>query len=232
MILKNGYVAIKPFTNTEKIGSIFIKPIKESSDYMNIMGEVVACSDDLPYKGREAQDIKNLHPIGDNRPAHLQEKLALLNNQSLSHETQKEIKKGDIVIFDWKQRKFNEDSHGELLIMKYDQLYMLVSKDGYKMLNGWLLVVPNKEKPTSNILDTSFATETQSETIAEVKHEGSIVTHYLRTPYCIDLEKKLVGKKVLVRKQRMNKLEKNYLGLLDNPDYHLIQRKDILGYEL
>jgi hypothetical protein len=66
---------------------------------------------------------------------------------------------------------------------------------------------------------------------AYVRHEGSLVTHYRETPYAVDMNIPLKGKKIFVRKKRMKKVEKEYIGLLDNPNYHFIQRRDILGYE-
>jgi hypothetical protein len=231
MILKNGYVAVKPFKETEKVGSLYIAPVTESKDYMNIVGEVMGVSEALPYFGREAQEIRDRYPTADYRPREAQADLCDLNNRSLNYETKVEIKKGDIVVFDWKQKAFNTDSHDGLILMKYDALYMALNNGNYKMLNGWLLVEPIRYKQTSEVLDTSFSDGELSNIEAYVRHEGSITTHYRETPYVQDMNISLRGKKVLVRKKRMKKVEKEYIGLLDNPNYCFIQRRDILGYE-
>jgi hypothetical protein len=231
MILKNGYVAVRPFKETEKVGSIYIAPIKESKDYMSIVGEIVGVSDTLPYYGRHAVKIREDYPSADYRPKEAQADLCDYNNRSLNFETNVEVKKGDIVLFDWKQRAFNIDSHEGVILMKYDTLYMSITDNNYKMLNGWLLVEPVKYKQESEVLDLSFSDGEYSTIEAHVRHEGSIVTHYRETPYVEDAAMLLRHKKVLVRKKRMKKVEKEYIGILDNPNYHFIQRRDILGYE-
>lgn len=232
MILKNGYIAVKPFKDSDKIGSIFIAPIKESKDYISIAGEVAGVSKDLPYFGRQAQEIRDRYPTADYRPKEAQADLCDLNNRSLNYETNIEINEGDIVVFDWKQKAFNVDSHEGLILMKYDALYMAIINGEYRMLNGWLLVEPVRYKQISEHIYTDFSDGELSKIEAYVKHEGSIVTHYRETPYAEDMNITLKGKKILVRKKRMKKVEKEYLGLLDNPDYCFIQRRDILGYEL
>lgn len=230
MILKNGYVAVKPFKETEKLGSIYITPTAESKDYMNIVGEVVGASKEIPYYGRKAEEIRERYPDAYQRPRDAQELLCDYNNRSLNFESKVEVNKGDVVIFDWKQKAFNVDSHDGLILMKYDALYMAITNGEYRMLNGHLLVEPIKYKNESDIIDTSFSDGEFSMIEAIVKHEGSIVGHYRETPYAVDMPISLVGRKVLVRKKRMKKLEKQFLGILDNPNYHLIQRRDILGY--
>jgi hypothetical protein len=232
MILKNGYVAVRPFKDTETVNGIYIAPIAESKDYMSIVGEVMGRSEQLPYYGREAQEIRERYPTADYRPREAQADLCDLNNRSLNYETQVEINKGDIVVFDWKQKAFNVDSHEDQILMKYDALYMAITNGEYRMLNGWLLVEPVKYKQQSDVLDLSFHDGEFSTIEAYVRHEGSLVTHYRETPYAVDMNIPLKGKKIFVRKKRMKKVEKEYIGLLDNPNYHFIQRRDILGYEL
>lgn len=226
----NGYVAVKPFKETEKIGSIYITPTAESKDYMNIVGEVVGASKKINYYGRDAENLRLKYPNPYDRPKEAQSDLADMKNRSFKYDTKVEVNKGDVVIFDWKQKAFNIDSHEGLILMKYDALYMAITNGEYRMLNGYLLVEPIKYKNESDIIDTSFSDGEFSMIEAILKHEGSIVGHYLETPYAQDSNMSLKERKVLVRKKRMKKLEKEYLGILDNPNYHLIQRRDILGY--
>lgn len=225
MRLMNGWVCIKPFKDEEKIGNIYLPIDEATKDYLNICGEVVDVPRELPYFGRECEELRSQYPDGYTRPAYAQEKLSALNNRSMNFETPIEVSKGDVVLFDWKQRAFSENANtdDEHLYMRYDALIM--TKD-YKMLNGWLLVEPCKED-----LGELAVFEKYSEVECIVKHEGSIVSHYRETPYCVDMDMELKGKKVLVRKSRMRKIEKFYMGILDNPNYHLIQRKDILAYD-
>lgn len=230
MITKNGMIAVVPHDNAEKIGSIYIDPVKENSDYMNIIGTVVALPDTNRYYGRKAVEIRDRYPEPYDRPKHAQEDLAFCNNYGQNFESEIDVKVGDTVVFDWKQRQFSKDNYEGIFFMKYDALIAKLKGEEFEMLNGWLLVEPIKEKPKSEILDVSFAEEKMTMK-AIVRHEGKIVTHYRTTPYKIDMDIPLKNKQILVRNKRMIKLEKFYVGYFKNPDYHLIQRKDILAYE-
>ena len=93
MRLLNGYVAVKPFKDTDKIGSIFIWHTKEDNDYINISGMVMGVSESLPYLGREAEELRNQYPDGYSRPKDAQEELARLNTDSLNFDTDIEVKR-------------------------------------------------------------------------------------------------------------------------------------------
>jgi hypothetical protein len=227
--MMNGYVKIKPFKDKEMIGRIYLPKGLTTHDYLNITGEVVEVSEKMPYFGREAEAIRQQYPDGYTRPESAQKELTDFNSRSLNYDIPKEIKKGDVVVFDWKLKAFSDEWKGqEYIYMRYDSLIMVIEKDGYRMLNGYMLVVPERLKVETTLIVTK---EEYSDMLATVYHEGTIVNHYREVPYAKDLKVSLKGKNVFVRKKRMRKLEKFYMGMLDRNDYHLIQRKDLLGYE-
>ncbi len=230
MQLKNGYVKIKPFDNPEKIGNIYLPQGFITNDYLSIAGEVVDVPRELPYFGREAETLRAQEPDGYTRSAQTQEKLSTLNNRSMNFDTDIEVKKGDVVVYDWKVRAFIENTNvdGDFMLLRYDSLIAVITENGYKMLNGYMFVEPCIEKINSALAIDGF--EKKSEQLAIVAHEGSLVKHYREIPYAVDLPMSLKGRKVLVRKSRMKKLEKVYMGLFDK-EYMIIQRKDILAYE-
>lgn len=120
------------------------------SQHYSVRGRVYAVPDKLYFPRKE---IKKLRANFGNNDADMKTLGEVVRN-CLEWDVDMEVNVGDEVIFDYlahigcyEDGRWVETELGDMLLMKYDELHMVIRPDGEKeMLNGWMLI-KRKEKP-------------------------------------------------------------------------------------
>lgn len=183
----------------------------------------------------------------------LHRQVAELTRASVNFDTQIEICKGDKVNFSYTaHKKATEQSLiidtdlGEMLLIKYDMLYMVVDEkyNPKKMLNGYILVEPEQietiKEGAQEFVDLGSGLvkpapkykgkKTKKSQNGIVRLSGGINSGYLlekeKTDYCGELP---AGSKIVYDPRRCQKLEFETHQIMSDKVLHLLQRKDIYG---
>jgi hypothetical protein len=223
MRIRTNYVLIKPDENYSKLESGLIVVDAVNPHYhVSATGTVVVPPEALVYMGREIHTSDHFHAMGVQR-------IRDINDWSMPHDTQLEIKVGDRVMFNWVNHLERDTDFGDNILMKYEDLFCRVDESGIYPLNGRIIV----EQLKKDIMFGQFKVgEKRSDTEGVVRFAGCVNSHYLtlpRQPIESDDPSIQVGTKVLFEPNGLTRVE--YQLYKEHTDYELWAgfRKDILG---
>jgi len=177
--------------------------------------------------------------------------LGELNRNSVLYDVDIEVKKGDRVNFSYLAHKKAKDENmivdtelGEMYLIKYDLLYMVVDENfkPKRMLNGYVVVEPEmievkKEGAQEFIEHTGGLVtlapkqrlkKTRRTQKGRVVLAGTYCRGYLQHPDKRDYVKHLdTGQKIIYDPRMAQKLEYDIHQIMFDKVLHLVQRKDI-----
>lgn len=210
-------VMVKPNPDVTSVAGIGLSVFADVHHYKNLVGTVEKVGMKGFFHGREIDEMEETSKYVDS----VSQRASLLSSVSMKYETPVELKEGDTVIFDWKYAL-----EGSTL-MRYDDIYAKITKDGLHPLNGFLLIeVLDAEEGGIKGLKVG-----EDMTSGIVVAQGCLVSGYLYHPgKDIDMGE-LKGRKVFFKKNAAVRLEDDIVNEFggSRPLYR-IHRNKIAGY--
>lgn len=224
----------------------------------SVHGRVYAVPDNIIYNGSLIEKVKRENTLfkienGEKVPVNISmhRYIGNLTEGSLMYDTQMEVNVGDRVNFSYQahkkakdEKKFIETDMGEMMLIKYDLLFMTVSEDNKpkKMLNGWVLIEPEeidiKKEDGKEFIEHSHGLvtlvpknkfkKTRKTQVGKIVNFGSRCKGYIQYPklpdYVINFN---INDKVVYDPRTAQKLEYDTHQIMSDKALHLVQRKDI-----
>lgn len=247
----NLYVPDFKYEKGEKIS------IKERN--ASVFGKVYSVPSHLSFNQKEIKKLVDTHTLfyrenNQNVPINIgiHRRIAELTKNSVIYDTNIEIQAGDRVNFSYTAHKTAKDQKmifdtelGEMYLIKYDMLYMVVD-ESYKpkrMLNGYVLAEPEeiqvlKEESGQEFIEQKhgLVTLAPKNKIKKTKKTQKGIVKLFGTRnrgYLQEIEKEdftdalEVGQKIIYDPRRCQRLEYSTHQIMSDKVLHLIHRKDI-----
>jgi len=237
--ITNNLVLILPDENFDKIGSMKLADMFDPAKRVSVRGRVLVLPNSLVCDGAVAKTGRMFKGYSDGLRFVQQ-----VAGASLEMDTDIELEVGDEVAFRYVAHlNAKEDNlYWELgdgrkaIFMDYDTIYMAIRGDGYKMINGWMLI-----EPIGNTLDDIRAANAGlARDVKDMSKDGTGVVRHIGKPtrgykldYYQDVEEIKVGDVVHFPKSLKTPIEwSSHKTLNDGAfPYIRLQRKDIIAIE-
>jgi len=242
MILQNNVVMILPDKNYTQDGEIKLSDVFEPARHWAIKGKVVAVPEKLICFRERIAELKETQK-GARDPI-VQQEIQELMRHSLEFDTEMEVQVGDEVMFRYMNRLsavedgevLGRDILGEqgVIMVSYDELYLIKRGEDVIMLNGWILVEPI-QYTKEELIELGggfkkFVKTDEKPGVGIVRVKGTPNKGYVEgIEEGPDVE---VGSEILFRHSLAVPIEYKYHKELNEGKhaFYRMQRKDILAY--
>ena len=185
---------------------------------MPVTGTIVSVPDSLPYDKAQWEKWRS-HPY---RTPFISKRMSWINENTMPWDTDIQVQPGDKVWFFYRglENQRTQITHE----VKYEHLYAKQTKDGLFMLNGYVGIEIQEESET--FYGQKVATGQLKGIVAAV---GTPLRSYKDYPH-VDTDTLVIGDEVVYHNKFAFRMEANVHNRAGK-DIHLVQRKEIFGYE-
>lgn len=223
MTILNNHVLIKPDKDyTELKTGLKIVDAANTHLHVSTKGTILVAPNNLLYLGYE---IPKLNRNDQNDVQRIRD----INDLSMPHDTDMEVKKGDRVVFNWVFQMDKPDLFNGNILIPYSELFCRINDDEIYPLNGNILVEQVKKDVVMGGIKVG---EKTSDTEGVVRYAGCLNRDYLTLPMqakCSDDPRIQVGSRVFFEKNGLSRIEYQLYNDFSDVVLWAGFRKDILG---